>query len=676
MTIQKFIFLMLAMTININLMAQDPWKITASNITPDKYYGITSANGAIGILSSPEPLHVKRIVLAGTYDNWGETDVAKFMPTLNILDLGLTIDGISVSASTIRNYRQVFDTHYGIFTSSFTVPGKAEVTYSWCALRQLPYNVYGVLSIHPLKDINIHTSYAISCPDPLKDCVQSVGKVEAHDELHVLQSTATSPRGKVMISAVSMLKLPEGDKPEFRYEAISSTEHRFTFDKRLTKGKPYEMELIGAVISTRQYSNPQAQALRLDINVALSRTGEVMARHKAAWEDLWKGDITVEGNPQDQQDIHAMLYHLYAFSRAGTDYSPSPMGLSGFGYNGHVFWDTELWMMPALMPFHPELVRSQIDYRFNRLEAAKMNALANGYEGAMYPWESADDGTEETPSWVLTGIFEHHITACVGVAAWNYYLATGDEQWLRTNGWPVLKATADFWVSRAVPDADGSYSINNVVCADEYAQNVDNNAFTNGAAKRNIEYALKCADKLGYQPNKAWRAVADGLKIEKMPDGTTAEYKGYNGETIKQADVNLLAFPLALITDKAQVKKDLDYYEAHVDYGVPAMTQAIFSILSSYLGDSRRAYQFFKDAYVPNQLPPFGVLAETQGGTNPYFATGAGGAIQSVVYGLAGIRLSPDGGYTLIDTELPKQWKKLIITGIGKGKKTITVTRK
>ncbi len=87
------------------------------------------------------------------------------------------------------------------------------------------------------------------------------------------------------------------------------------------------------------------------------------------------------------------------------------MGLSGLGYNGHVFWDTDLWMFPALLVLHPEMAKSMVEYRYQRLEPARKNAFAHGYKGAMFPWESADSGVEETPVWALSGPFEHHITA-------------------------------------------------------------------------------------------------------------------------------------------------------------------------------------------------------------------------------------------------------------------------
>ena len=395
--------------------------------------------------------------------------------------------------------------------------------------------------------------------------------------------------------------------------------------------------------------------------------------HKKAWDELWKSDIVIEGDPQSQQDVHSMIYHLYSFVREGASNSPSPMGLSGLGYNGHAFWDTELWMFPSILQLHPEIAKGIIEYRFERLEAAKRNAFGKGYKGAMYPWESAGSGAEETPVWALSGPFEHHITACVAIAAWNYYSVTQDKTWLKEKGWPILKATADFWASRVERNGPGQYDIKNVVAADEWAENVDNNAFTNAAAKANLKYATDAAKLLGIVPDADWMNVASNIPVLKMADGVTKEHATYNGEGIKQADVNLLSYPLKEITDPKQIKKDLDYYSARVPTeGTPAMTQAIFTLLYARIGDQDKAWHFFKDAYVPNFLPPFNVLAETKGGTNPYFATGAGGILQSVLNGFGGLEITPTG-IIQIKSTMPKQWKSLTLKGIGAEKKTFTV---
>jgi trehalose/maltose hydrolase-like predicted phosphorylase len=425
--------------------------------------------------------------------------------------------------------------------------------------------------------------------------------------------------------------------------------------------------VAGSSITSAQDPDPLNEAERLTIFAKLEGKKRLMEFHNKAWDSLWTSDIVIDGDPQSQQDVHSMLYHLYAFTRAGTGYSLSPMGLSGLGYNGHVFWDADVWMFPALLVMHPELAKTMVDYRFNRLEEAKHNAFSHGYTGAMYPWESAETGVEETPVWALSGPFEHHITADVALAAWNYYCVTQDTAWLRREGWPVLSATADFWASRVERNGPHHYDINNVVAADEWAENVDNDAFTNAAAIANMKCAIGAAKILGLKWNSDWQKVADNIPILTMSNGVTQEHAQYKGEGIKQADVNLLAYPLKTITDTAQIRKDLAYYSTRVpNEGTPAMTQGIFALLYARLGDGEKAYHWFKEAYEPNLNPPFRVIAETKGGTNPYFATGAGGILQGVLMGFGGLEITP-AGITQIKTALPKQWKSLTLKGIGPG---------
>jgi trehalose/maltose hydrolase-like predicted phosphorylase len=158
-----------------------------------------------------------------------------------------------------------------------------------------------------------------------------------------------------------------------------------------------------------------------------------------------------------------------------------------------------------------------------------------------------------------------------------------------------------------------------------------------------------------------------------MSNGVTREHAQYKGEGIKQADVNLLAYPLKTITDTAQIRKDLEYYSTRVpNEGTPAMTQGIFALLYSRLGNGEKAYHWFKDAYEPNLNPPFRVIAETKGGTNPYFATGAGGILQAVLMGFGGLDITASG-IGQIKTALPKQWKSLTLKGVGIDRKTYVI---
>ena len=654
----------------------DTWKIKADKIDPSNYYGVTVANGMIGIVSSPEPFKVKDVVLAGAYDLYGRGRVSNFLRSFNLLNMYLEVDGKRLDSKSVSNFQQELDMRHANFTSRFDYGDKANVSYTYYSLRHLPFTVLMDINITAKKDIDITGASVMEAPDALKDVQNYYNEIDRpHVVISLLTSTAKSPTGKLLMCASNTFLFSElhGQEPRVIHEMWDNNMHLMKFSKKIKAGETYRFSIAGSSITSAHHDDPLNEAERLTIYAKLEGRDRLVNFHNKAWDDLWQSDIVIEGDDQSQQDIHSMLYHLYSFTREGTALSPSPMGLSGLGYNGHVFWDTELWMFPSLLVLHPEIAKSMVEYRYQRLEAAKRNAFANGFKGAMFPWESAETGVEETPVWALSGPFEHHITACVSIAAWNYYCVTQDKSWLRERGWPILSATADFWASRVERNGPGKYEIKNVVAADEWAENVDNNAFTNAAAKSNLQNATDAAKILGIVPDPDWMNVANNIPILKMENGVTSEHASYHGEKIKQADVNLLAYPLKQITDANQVRKDLEYYETRIpDEGTPAMTQAIFTLLYSRLGDKDKAWHWFKDAYVPNLNPPFRVLAETKGGTNPYFSTGAGGILQSVMMGFGGLDITPKG-IVQVKSVLPPQWKSLTIKGIGVEKKTYVI---
>ena len=674
--LKRLLALSIAVSIFYCLSAQDPWKITAAKIDPSNYYGITVANGMIGIVSSPEPLKIKDVVLDGAYDLYGRGRVSNFLRSFNLLNMNLDIDGHRIGSKDATNMKQELDMHHAGFTTSFDYIDKATVTSTYYSLRQLPYTVLMDVSITAKKDIAITGASVMEAPDALKDVQNYYNEIDRpHVVISLLTSSAKSPTGKLLMCASNtfLFSEPHGQEPRVIHEMWDNNMHLMKFSKTIKAGETYRFSVAGSSITSAHHDDPLNEAERLTIYAKLEGRDRLLQFHNKAWDDLWKSDIVIDGDPQSQQDIHSMIYHLYSFVREGTALSPSPMGLSGLGYNGHVFWDCELWMYPGLLVLHPELGKSMVEYRYERLEAAKKNAFGKGFKGAMYPWESAASGVEETPVWALSGPFEHHITACVGIAAWNYYCVTQDKTWLKEKGWPVLSAIADFWASRVERNGPGKYDIKNVVAADEWAENVDNDAFTNAAAKAVLQHATEAAKILGIAPDADWMNVSNNIPVLQSDNGVTKEHAAYHGEGIKQADVNLLAYPLKEITDPKQIRKDLEYYETRVpNEGTPAMTQAVFTTLYARQGDGEKAFHFFQDAYLPNLQPPFRVIAETKGGTNPYFATGAGGIVQAVLMGFGGLEITSKG-IIQIPSALPKSWKSLTITGIGVDKKTFTV---
>lgn len=669
---------LLANLLIFNLLASaqtDAWHVVGEKIDPANYYGVTMANGMIGLVSSPEPMHISTSVLNGTFDNYFRGRVSNILQGFNFLNMNLDVNGRRMGRADIRDYRQVLDMKNAELTTTFEVGDQLSVSQTMLALRHLPYSAMVQMELKAKKDCELLIYNEIESPAHLQDVRNVYAEIDRpHALIRLMSSYAKSPSGETTVAATTSFIFEEkhGSEPKIIHEDWDFNRHLTKFYKKMKAGETYSFALVGSTISSQQTADPFNESERLTIFAALEKAPRLLKRHRAAWDELWKSDVVIEGSVDETRDVRFALYHLYSFARAGTSNSLSPMGLSGLGYNGHVFWDTELWMYPPILVLQPEIAKSLLEYRFQRLDAAKANAFKHGYKGAMFPWESSKTGDEDTPVWALTGPFQHHITGCVGWAFWKYYEVTKDKEWLRTRGWPILEAAADFWASRVDRNGPGHFDIINVIGANEWQENIDNNAFTNGMAKTCLEQATAAAKELGLVPNPDWMLVAQNIPILKFPDGTTKENETYDGVTIKQADVNLLAYPLKVITDPVQIKKDLDYYEPRMATDGPAMGNAILAVSAARSGNVDRGYDLWKKSYQPNRVPPFGVLSECAGGTNPYFATGAGGFLQATMMGFGGLEIGPTG-ITQLKTKLPKGWKSLKITGVGLEKKTFEV---
>ncbi|HKH62204.1 MAG TPA: hypothetical protein VKA49_15285, partial [Flavitalea sp.] len=385
--------------------AIDPWKIKASNFEAKNYYGITVANGMIGIVSSSDVFKVKDVVLAGAYDQYGRGRVSNFLRSFNLLNMYLDIDGRRIAASDAKNISQELDMKHASFTTSFEYADKATISYTYFSLRHLPFTVLMDITVKAHKDISLGGASVMEAPDALRDVQNYYNEIDRpHVVISLLTSSAKSPTGKLLMCASNTFLFTEhhGEEPRVIHEMWDNNMHLMKFNRNLKAGETYRFSIAGSSITSAHHDDPLNEAERLTIFAKLEGRDRLIRFHNQAWDKLWKSDIVIDGDEQSQQDVRSMLYHLYSFSREGTAFSLSPMGLSGLGYNGHVFWDTELWMFPSILVLHPEIAKSLIEYRYQRLESARKNAFAHGYKGAMFPWESAETGVEETPVWALS----------------------------------------------------------------------------------------------------------------------------------------------------------------------------------------------------------------------------------------------------------------------------------
>lgn len=642
------------------------WQLHAVDIQAP-YAPAPMANGCIGILPQKEPFAVEYVMLNHVFDAASPHVVSRVMRGINPFCLSMKIDNKKVDTSNISDWQQTIDMRRAVHQTSFHTLEKADVSYELCALRNLPYAGLIRVTVQACKDMLLEVHSGMGIPDDYSQSSIRYREMEADgNRMYMLESDATSRFGYRRVASTSSF-LFNGEQIKPMYD--EATRELF-FSIQLKKGETFCFSLVGSVCSSRDFFDPYNEAERQVIYAVHEGEEALMQAHYRLWDELWQGDIRIEGDDDAQRIVRFALFNLYSSCRGGSRLSIPPMGLSLQGYNGHIFWDTELWMYPPMLLLNQDIARSMLDYRFDRLPAARKKALAYGYRGAMFPWESDDSGEEATPTHALTGPFEHHITADIGIACWNYYCVTRDVRWLQREGYPLLKEIADFWTSRVTRNQDGSYSIHNVTGADEYANGVTDNAFTNGAASLALKYACQAAEICGEKVPEIWREIGENIRVLQFENGVTREHSTYKGEMIKQADANLLAYPLGVITDEYRQRQDLEYYAERIDQkDGPAMSYSVYCVQYARMGEADKAYEMFRRCYEPNLRKPFGVISETPTSNNPYFMTGAGGLLQAVLNGFCGLQIT-DEGIVQLPSALPSHWKRVTVTGVGSDKKT------
>jgi trehalose/maltose hydrolase-like predicted phosphorylase len=434
----------------------------------------------------------------------------------------------------------------------------------------------------------------------------------------------------------------------------------------------------------------------------------VLAAHEAAWVRRWRcSDVVVEGDPAAQQALRFAAYHLNGAANPDDPrVSVAARGLTGSDYRGHVFWDTEIFLLPFYTLTWPEAARALLMYRHRTLDAARAKAAAAGWRGAMYAWESADTGAETTPEQavgpdrkvvqILCGTQEQHITADVAYAVWQYWQATGDEAFLTGAGAEILLETGRFWVSRAGLEADGRRHIRGVIGPDEYHETIDDNAFTNVMARWNIRRAAETAGlmrarwpdiwqrlshRIGLEDAEVaqWPAAADRIETGLDPEtGLFEQFAGYFGlehvdllayagrsvpmavvlgrertarsQVIKQADVVALLMLLPEEFPGSTATDNFNYYEPSWSHG-SSLSRAMHGVAAARLGYADAALRFFEGAASMD-------LADTHAAIDGGIHMAAlGGVWLTAVFGFAGVALRDDG--LALNPQLPERWRSL-----------------
>ncbi|KAL7271364.1 alpha,alpha-trehalase ath1 [Rhizina undulata] len=464
---------------------------------------------------------------------------------------------------------------------------------------------------------------------------------------------------------------------------------------------------VGISSSDAFPTDAQAVALNAALNAKKTGWGNLVEEHEEAWEALWEdGDVIIHGDQEMMIAVRASLFHLLSNVRSGDegreigDNSISVGGLSSDSYAGLVFWDADLWMLPGLLAIHPTYASAINNYRFRLLPQAEENAKDYNLSGAVYPWTSSRFGN-------CTGTgpcvdYEYHLNNDIALVQWHEFLTTGNFTWLKTQGWPIISAIADMWSTRVLKSNQsgedgleyGMYVVHNMTDPDEYANHVDNGAFTNAGVKVIMGIAQQAAQLLGITPPAKWADIENNMFIPyNSQAGLIPEFANMNGSVqIKQADVVLINYPLEFRLNESQALHDLDFYAKAQSADGPAMTWAIFAIDAANLSPAGCAtYTYLLYASQPYLRAPYYQFSEqiiddiyVNGDTNPAFTflTGHGGFLQVPIHGFLGYRPRIDALY--LDPTIPPQLEGVEVKGLKSrgavynvyvGRENTTITR-
>ena len=477
---------------------------------------------------------------------------------------------------------------------------------------------------------------------------------------------------------------------------------------KTTLGETIRFDRIFTVFTSRDVANPARAARDHLASIGAHGFRTAAVSHIDAWRRRWEeAEIRIVGDDAAQRALRFATYHLIAAANSADEHvSVGARGLTGEAYRGHVFWDTEIYMLPFYVLTDPPAARALLMYRYHTLGAARRKAKEQGYEGALYAWESADTGDEATPRRVvmpdgrvitiLTGDREHHISADIAYAVWQYWRTSGDDAFMLEAGARILVETARFWASRMQLEQDGHAHIRQVIGPDEYHETVDDNAFTNAMAIFNLEKAADTIEILqreqfadwerlridlhlvGTEP-ATWRVLARALVTGFDPATKLFEqFEGYfqleeinvaaqrryatpidtclgperirRSKAIKQADVVALSVLLWEKWPFPVHEANFRYYEPRTGHG-SSLSPALYALVAARLNDRTLAQAYFRQAAEID-------LANNMGNAAGGVHMGALGALwQAAVFGVAGLRVRENG--IVLDPHLLPGWAEM-----------------
>lgn len=690
-------------------------------------------NGYMGVRSATEESYLKEqrgTFISGTFNKFDDREVTELPNVPDITNINIVIDNerLDLGKMEFKDYSRTLNLKTGVLKRTFIVTTKKgkEVTFLFERIVSMAdlHTIAQKVSIVSNQDIVINIVSGINGVVSNSGFQHFSVEGKRFFDHKILQANFITTESRICFSINTIHKLDiDGEeikqygKPEMAARTIKmnycvelKAEQKFALDKISNIFTSRDVQVEG--MDTDTLYEHGKEELKKQSKKGFSR---LQKESSEAWQKkIWKKqDIKIQSSDSfDQLAIRFAVFHLAMMTPAHDNrMNIGAKALSGEGYKGHTFWDTEIFLLPAWIYGNPHIARSLLEYRYLCLDGARRKAKENGYDGAMYPWESAwiTDG-EVTPKTgaadivtgkampIICGDIEQHITCDVAYGVWEYYQITNDEDFMNHCGYEIIFETAKFWKSRL--EWNGileRYEILDVIGPDEYSEHVNNNAFTNYMAHWNIELAISYYDKLksGFpdlfkqlsgsleldkyillwkntrnriylpKPNKKLIVPQDDtyltlpvIELKKYKESSTRAdiIKDYNMEQIahlqvsKQADILVLFYIMEHLFEYPVKKENFYYYEDKCLHD-SSLSYSTHSIIASDLEENDLAYYFYQRA------ARLDLGEDMNSPTDGIHAASMGGIWQCVINGFAGVRMV--NGRLRIEPKLPKGWDKI-----------------
>jgi trehalose/maltose hydrolase-like predicted phosphorylase len=712
----------------MNQFEQRQWQVIERPFKPcdlaHKETIFTVGNGLWGVRGTFEegyPNDTSTTLAAGIFNHKAGQLVPELVAMPNGLSLRITINGdtFSLDQGVIMGYERVLDLKTGTLTRGVLWLSPKGTRLRLHFERFASFSNQHVLALRVLVQPLSEGNHTLTIENALDATVTNPKDIYHWGETSVdatpnrLTFHGITDQSGYQVAMASNLII---DRTDATFTASTTIENKPTHQATFTIAGNEQVIVTKFITlhTSRDTTTPQQSAISTLERVTAQGYEALKQAHDQAWAQAWdKMDILIEGDEVAQRALRFCSYHiLIALPQHDERVSIAAKSLSGYGYKGHVFWDTEFFMLPPLTLADPESARRLLMYRYHNLEGARNKAQEGGYQGAMFPWESTDTGEETTPRWsdphpvtgekmrIWTGDSEQHISSDIAYATIQFWNWTGDDEWFGRYGAEMVLDTARFWGSRVEYNAElDRYEISQQIGPDEYHENVDNSVFTNSLVKWHLGQAIHVyrwlADNraedfarlsetlsLSEADIAQWQTIIDKLFIPMSDEngGVFEQFEGFfdrlkpfnledyvprtknidwmlgqelmqSTRVIKQADVVMLMAVLGeTLGDHDFLMRNWETYLPVVDHG-SSLSPSIHAWVASRLGLIDEAYDLFIYSVTID-------LEDHKGNVNDgIHAASCGGVWQTVVFGFCGLAL--EDGVPVVKPNLPSHWKRV-----------------